>query len=195
MTAAGNRAARRTLTAAAGALAVAAWLLWTARTRVLRIVVRGESMRPALAPGDRVVALRGVRPVPGDVVVVRDLSAPGQLAVKRLAAGPGGAVRLTGGEELASGDGYLVFGDRPTLSTDSRQVGPVPRRMLAGRVVYRYHPSAVAGRVRRATPGWATVSRGAAGRGAAAAGDRPGAVPSGRGLRPARARAVRRLRR
>jgi hypothetical protein len=41
-----------------------------------------------------------------------------------------------------------VRGDNAGASTDSRTFGPVAPAAIAGRVVYRYFPAEVAGRVR-----------------------------------------------
>ncbi|MGH9282075.1 MAG: S26 family signal peptidase, partial [Acidimicrobiales bacterium] len=89
-------------------------------------------MRPTLAPGDRVVAVRAGRVRAGQLVVVRDPRRPSRLLVKRVTeAGP---------------LGYAVAGDNAAASTDSRSFGPVPA--VWGRVVYRYHPPGRAGRLR-----------------------------------------------
>lgn len=97
---------------------------------VRRIVVTGDSMRPTLLPGDRVLALRRRRARAGDLVVVADPRLPSRLLVKRVVAvGP---------------VGFTVEGDAPAASTDSRAFGPVPE--VWGRVVYRYAPRKRAGR-------------------------------------------------
>src|SRR5690348_10049920 len=67
-------------------------------------------MSPALHDGDVVLAWFGRRPRPGDVVLVRWPTRPAQLSVKR-------AVR-------PAGAGWLVRGDNPFGSTDSRALGP-----------------------------------------------------------------------
>lgn len=103
---------------------------------VRRVAVEGESMLPALGPGDRVIAVRPVRPRPGDLVVVRDPRHPDRLLVKRVAA--------------VGRDGITVLGDNPGASTDSRAFGPVPR--VWGRAVYRYAPAQRAGRLPRPHP-------------------------------------------
>lgn len=95
--------------------------------------VTGDSMRPALEPGDRVIAVRARRARAGDLVVVRDPRRPERLLVKRVAAvGP---------------HGVEVVGDNPVASTDSRVFGAVP--VVWGRVLYRYAPVGRAGHLRR----------------------------------------------
>jgi nickel-type superoxide dismutase maturation protease len=104
------------------AVAVATAGLWWWRP-VGRVEVVGESMLPALAPGDRLLVLRAGRPRVGDVVAVRLTS---RTVVKRVAAcGP---------------DGLTVLGDNPGASTDSRTLGPVARSTVRGRAFYRYAP-------------------------------------------------------
>lgn len=101
----------------------------------LRLEVVGESMAPTLWPGDRLVAVRlphRWRLRPGWIVAARDprRGDHGPIMVKRVAPGthpvPPGAVRLEG--------------DNPAASTDSRAFGPVPRRLVLGRALYRYAP-------------------------------------------------------
>ena len=110
--------------------------------RPFRVAVEGESMAPALRPGDWVVAVRPRRVRRGDVVVVEDPRTPGFELVKRVAGLPGD--RVGGGS--ASGvvvlgpDDYWVLGDSPSRSTDSRSFGPVPRSAIRGVVRFRYWP-------------------------------------------------------
>lgn len=92
---------------------------------VSRAEVHGDSMRPALEPGDRLLVLRA-RVRPGDVVSFRDPRAGHRTMVKRAAArGPGG---------------LTVLGDNAGASTDSRSFGPVDPSGVRGRAVYRYFP-------------------------------------------------------
>ena len=96
-----------------------------------RIEVSGVSMVPALAPGERLVVL-GPWPLrPGQVVAVTDPTDPDRTLVKRVHA--------------VSPTGVEVRGDNAAASTDSRRFGPVPRRSVRGRVIYRYHPPGQAG--------------------------------------------------
>ena len=90
-------------------------------------------MEPTLAAGDRLLVVRGRRP-PGAIVAVRDPRMPERLLVKRVVS----VRRHT----------VTVEGDNPEASADSRTFGPVDRRMLVGRVVYRYGPPERRGPVR-----------------------------------------------
>ena len=104
------------------AVAVAGLRRWRP---VARVEVTGESMIPALHPGDRVLVVRG-RPRVGDVVAVADPRVAARLLLKRVAAlGP---------------EGVTVLGDNRAASTDSRALGPVAPAALRGRAVYRYFP-------------------------------------------------------
>ena len=110
--------------------------------RVGRYVVRGDSMTPALRSGDRVLVLRGIHrwapPRPGEVVLARVPAAPDLEIVKR----------VTARRRDPDGDRYVLLGDNPTASTDSRHFGPVPGACLTGRVWLRYWPDERRGRPR-----------------------------------------------
>jgi nickel-type superoxide dismutase maturation protease len=96
------------------------------RVPLTRVEVRGDSMRPALEPGDRLLVVRGRAVRVGDVVAVDDPRQPARTVVKRVAG-------------LADG-GVTVLGDNPGASTDSRAFGPVAPGAVRGRAVYRYFP-------------------------------------------------------
>jgi len=94
-----------------------------------RYAVAGESMTPALSPGERVLVNRAaywrVPPKAGDVVVVRDPRERDRLLIKRI--------------DAPAGDGaWLVRGDNAIASTDSRAFGPVGRELVVGKVLVRY---------------------------------------------------------
>lgn len=120
----GLRRRRTRLTALTAALAA---VTVAAARSLVRIEVVGDSMKPTLWPGDRVLALRHCRVAPGDLVVVRDPRHPDRLLVKRVAAVAGdGTGRVT------------LEGDNPGASTDSRAFGDVEPSAVVGRVVHRY---------------------------------------------------------
>ena len=121
-----------------GAVGGAALLLATRR-----MVVEGRSMLPAYAPGDRVLVSRVAylrsKPQVGDVVVVRQPGGDGRIDLKRIAAGPGGSVSSSqDGARILGPDEWSVLGDNAAESTDSRHLGPVRTRDIAGKVLLRY---------------------------------------------------------
>jgi signal peptidase I len=143
-----------------------------------RYVVRGDSMRPSLRPGQRLLVRRtGLAWSRGQVVVVRDPREPATRFMKRLVGLPGEEVRLLDGVLLVDGevleepylgglpsslgpgdrawalgeDEYLVLGDNRSRSTDSRGFGPVAAELIAGRVWFRYWPPRAWGRIRPAS--------------------------------------------
>jgi nickel-type superoxide dismutase maturation protease len=91
------------------------------------VEVTGESMLPALRPGDWLLVRSGARIVPGSVVVARhprrDL-----LIVKR-------AVRR-------EADGWWLESDNQSAAgrQDSWDFGAVPDGLIVGRVLLRYWP-------------------------------------------------------
>ena len=101
-----------------------------------RVAVHGDSMRPALEPGDRLVVVGFLRPRPGDVAAVVDPRDGERVMVKRVAAVDPVDRRVT------------VVGDNPAASTDSRTFGPVDPARVVGRAVYRYWPATRRGRLR-----------------------------------------------
>lgn len=98
-----------------------------------RVEVRGDSMRPTLEPGDRLVVVRTRRCRPGHLVALADPRQPWRLVVKRV--------------ETASAAGVTVRGDNAGTSTDSRHYGPVAPGSVRGRAVYRYSPEWRRGRL------------------------------------------------
>lgn len=96
--------------------------------RLLTVVVTGDSMLPALRPGDRLIVWRGASVRAGDIVVARQPSPAAELIVKR-------AFRRTP-------DGWWLESDnqRAPGRRDSWNFGAVPDRHIAGRVIGRYWP-------------------------------------------------------
>ncbi len=89
-----------------------------------RFEVEGSSMTPTLSAGERVFVNKAAywfsRPQCGDLVVVRDPRDRDRLLLKRI--------------DRPAGDGWLVLGDNPDESTDSRTFGPVAKDLIIGRV-------------------------------------------------------------
>lgn len=126
------------------------------RSQFTAITVTGDSMMPALAPGDLVLVrrIRIGRLRRGQVVVAEMPGADGRWAararrrprrdwmIKRVAAVPGdprpehGLPDTAGlpGELVPPGK-FVVLGDNPSWSYDSRQIGYVPAERLLGIVV------------------------------------------------------------
>src|SRR3954453_22443803 len=102
---------------------------------VRRAEVTGDSMRPGLQPGDRLLVVRAKRLRAGDVVALTDPRQPARVMVKRVA--------------IVGPEGVTVVGDDPDNSTDSRTFGPVPLDLVQGRAVYRYWPQGRRGRILR----------------------------------------------
>ena len=107
-----------------------------------RHVVEGGSMLAAYRPGDRLLVesltYRLREPRLGDVVVARQPGTEDRLDLKRIAAGPGASVRVRGEEWFLGRDEWFLLGDNLDHSTDSRQLGPVKKRDIIGRVWLRY---------------------------------------------------------
>jgi SOS-response transcriptional repressor LexA len=91
--------------------------------------VRGDSMLPTLAPGDRLLVRYGARVRPGRLVLAR--LADGTLAVKR----------ATERRTSSSGRlGWWLASDNPAAGVDSRHRGPVPDADVLAVVVARLWP-------------------------------------------------------
>ncbi len=91
--------------------------------------VHGESMRPTLRPGDRLLVRYGARVRPGRLVLAR--FADGTLAVKRA------AERRT---TPSGGSGWWLTSDNAVAGVDSRHRGPVSDADVLGVVLARVWP-------------------------------------------------------
>ena len=129
----------RALVAATAAIAGLALL----RRWIDVVEVRGQSMSPALLPGDRLLAVRARRPPrSGEIVLALDPRDASRELVKRVASVDGAGVELVGDDARHSTDS-LTFGRLPVAAVRWRAVGRYwpPRRV--GKL--RSAPSAVAG--------------------------------------------------
>lgn len=142
------------LAAGLGVLAAAAVTAVAARRLLLVVTVKGTSMTPTFAPGQRLVVLRtpAARPRTGAVVVFRlppreggEVPAPRQpLVVKRLVARGGDpvpdgvlpAVAARPGDLVPEGS-LVLLGDDPATSSDSRDWGYLEARRVSGVVLGR----------------------------------------------------------
>ncbi len=154
------RAPLRTLLRLPGVYPLLAFLL------ARRVVVRGRSMQPTLLPGEYVLfdrlAYQRDDPRRGDVVLASHPAKPGTRIVKRVVARPGDRVAVEGGRCWVNGtpwgeaepvgppasartwtlaeDEWLLLGDAPHASTDSRDFGPVGRDSIHARAWLVYWP-------------------------------------------------------
>lgn len=124
----------------AAAVAVAAAVV---RLRFTVVSVRGPSMEPTLTDGDRLLVRRsrlgGVRS--GDIVVLASPQPGSKWFVKRAVAVPGDpvpeALREIAGEATVPPGRFLILGDNPAVSADSRRFGYQGAERLLGVMVRR----------------------------------------------------------
>ena len=93
-------------------------------------VVRGRSMVPTLAEGDRLLVRHGGRVRPGALVVAR--FADGTLAVKRA---------VDERRTVSGSPGWWLLSDNAAEGVDSRHRGPVPADRVVAVVLARVWPS------------------------------------------------------
>jgi nickel-type superoxide dismutase maturation protease len=110
------------------AAAAAVWM----KRRFIRYEISGDSMLPALAPGDFVVVdtfwRSSWQPASGEIVLARDPREEQRTLVKRV--------------ELVEVEGACwLLGDNAPHSTDSRTFGAISRQDIIGRVRWRYWPA------------------------------------------------------
>jgi signal peptidase I len=106
------------------------------------VTVHGDSMAPALLPGDRVLVLRRWatrRLKRGDVVVARvDLPLGGRLLIKRIGALGGDRAVSRNQEIILSDREVFLVGDHREASFDSRQYGAFPIDGVIGRSIHHF---------------------------------------------------------
>jgi signal peptidase I len=139
--------------------------------------VEGTSMLPRLEDRDRLFINKFVYHISaierGDVVVFRYPRDPEKSYIKRVIALPGDRLRIDHGQvwlngtrqieayvpgefrdtrsmaEMVVPEGtYFMMGDHRSISSDSREFGPVERSLIYGKAVFIYWPTRDAGVVR-----------------------------------------------
>jgi signal peptidase I len=139
--------------------------------------VEGTSMLPRLEDHDRLFINKFVYRLAaierGDVVVFHYPRDPEKSYIKRVIALPGDRLRIDRGVVLVNGqpqaepyvpeeyrdrrsyaemvvpeDSYFMMGDHRSISSDSREFGPVERSLIYGKAVFVYWPARDAGVVR-----------------------------------------------
>lgn len=136
--------------------------------------VEGTSMLPRLEDRDRLFINKFVYHFSaidrGDVVVFRYPRDPAKSYIKRVIALPGDELRVDHGRVFVNGklvhepyvpqeyrdsrsmaqmtvpeDSYFMMGDHRSISSDSRDFGPVERSLIYGKAVFVYWPARDAG--------------------------------------------------
>lgn len=136
--------------------------------------VEGTSMLPRLEDHDRLFINKFVYHIAsihrGDVVVFHYPRDPEKSYIKRVIALPGDRLRIDRGQVYVNGerlsepyvparyedtrslsemtipeDEYFVMGDHRSISSDSREFGPVDRDLIYGKAVFVYWPTKDAG--------------------------------------------------
>nr|WP_263384924.1 signal peptidase I [Granulicella arctica] len=139
--------------------------------------VEGTSMLPVLEDQDRLfinkIAYRVGSIAPGDVVVFLYPHDHSKSYIKRVIAVPGDDVRIDQGKVFVNGkqlheryvpvryrderseaemvipkNEYFVMGDHRSISSDSRDFGPVDRELIYGKAAFVYWPMGQMGVVR-----------------------------------------------
>ena len=139
--------------------------------------VEGTSMLPRLEDHDRLFINKFVYHIEsihrGDIVVFHYPRDPEKSYIKRVIGLPGDHIRIDEGRVWVNGteldeayvpdryrdsrsmtatvipeDSYFVMGDHRSISSDSREFGPVERDLIYGKAVFVYWPAKDAGVVR-----------------------------------------------
>jgi len=139
--------------------------------------VEGTSMAPRLEDHDRLFINKFVYHITsierGDVVVFHYPRDPAKSYIKRVIALPGDRLRIDHGQVWVNGneltenyvpglyrdsksyaeivvpeDSYFMMGDHRSISSDSREFGPVERDLIYGKAVFIYWPAKDVGEVK-----------------------------------------------
>jgi nickel-type superoxide dismutase maturation protease len=117
--------ARRSKRRNRAVLSLATMALASTLFAISRYEVSGPSMEPTLLNGDRLLVVKFPWPPIGKIIIVRDARSSDDM-VKRL--------------RFRRRAKVWVQGDNDKYSTDSRQLGWLPRDSVIGWAVYRYYP-------------------------------------------------------
>ena len=141
------------------------------------VKVEGVSMMPSLEDQERIFVNKFVyrlEPISrGDIVVFRYPRDPSKSYIKRVIGVAGDRIRIDGGQVYVNGEAldedyvppayddarsfpetvvpphtYFVLGDHRSMSSDSREFGPVNQTSIYGKAVFGYWPMDKLGRVR-----------------------------------------------
>ena len=141
------------------------------------VKVEGVSMMPGLEDQERIFVNKFVyrwEPIErGDIIVFRYPRDTSKSYIKRVIGVAGDRVRIVNGQVYVNGEGldedyvpsdyadarsypelvvprntYFVLGDHRTMSSDSREFGPVNDRYIYGKAVFGYWPMEKLGRLR-----------------------------------------------
>ena len=141
------------------------------------VKVEGTSMMPSLDDQERIFVNKFVyrlEPIErGDVVVFRYPRDPSKSYIKRVIGMAGDRIRIDGGQVYVNGQAvdedyvppaytdarsypdqvvppncFFVLGDHRSMSSDSREFGPVNQSYIYGKAVFGYWPMDKLGRVR-----------------------------------------------
>jgi signal peptidase I len=139
--------------------------------------VEGTSMAPRLEDHDRLFINKFVYHITsierGDIVVFHYPRDPAKSYIKRVIALPGDRLRIdhghvwvndkeiaenyvpamyrdskSYGEMVVPEEGYFMMGDHRSISSDSREFGPVERDLIYGKAVFVYWPAKDVGEVK-----------------------------------------------
>ena len=141
------------------------------------VKVEGVSMMPSLEDQERIFVNKFVYRLEaierGDIVVFRYPRDPSKSYIKRVIGLAGDHIRVDGGQVYVNGEAldevyvppaytdarsfpeltvppgsYYVLGDHRSMSSDSREFGPVDQSFIYGKAVFGYWPMDKLGRVR-----------------------------------------------
>jgi len=141
------------------------------------VKVEGTSMMPSLEDQERIFVNKFVyrlEPIErGDIVVFRYPRDPSKSYIKRVIGVAGDRIRIDGGQVYVNDEPldedyvpsaytdarsypetvvpehcYFVLGDHRSMSSDSREFGPVNQNLIYGKAVFGYWPMDKVGRVR-----------------------------------------------